>query len=184
VGSVVIGHLFLYFFNIDTIIKINLLFLITLIIPFTTNKKSIFINIAIVCVVISVSLFNWDRRSHHAGLFRIREHKAFHYLDIFKVVNIADEVISFEDGPNTTVTVTKQNEKSISIFVNGKADGSTTYDLSTMMLIGIIPFMYLEKEKDIKVSVVGLGTGVTAGTLGALSDISDIEVLEISLNKK
>ena len=71
---------------------------------------------------------------------------------------------------------------SYSIIINGKSDGNTMGDFSTMFLSSSLPYLFLPKapESGFSAAVIGLGTGVSAGALGKLKDIRSVSVLEIS----
>ena len=67
---------------------------------------------------------------------------------------------------------------SYSIVVNGKSDGNSLGDFSTMFFM--IPYLYSPQKTDLETVVIGLGTGISAGAYTRLEDVKNIEVLEIS----
>jgi spermidine synthase len=78
-----------------------------------------------------------------------------------------------------TVTVLEQpKNKAISILNNGKSDGSTVSDYPTMALAALVPSLLSDDPS--RSFVIGWGTGVTAGELGALEDTEEVVVAEIS----
>ena len=52
-----------------------------------------------------------------------------------------------------------------SLVINGKSDGDTILDYSTITLAAMLPYFHAPDRPDLRAAVVGLGTGVTAGVL-------------------
>jgi spermidine synthase len=91
------------------------------------------------------------------------------------------EVVSYDDGPTSTVTVIDPADGSAenrAILVNGKSDGALLGDYTTMALTALIPAVMAERHE--RVFVVGYGTGVTTGELAALDATRTVDVAEIS----
>jgi predicted membrane-bound spermidine synthase len=79
--------------------------------------------------------------------------------DLLFYEDAADATVSVEQGPSPFST----NE--ITLRINGKADASSTGDMSTQVLLAQLPLMAKPDSKD--VFCFGVGSGVTAGsTLG------------------
>jgi predicted membrane-bound spermidine synthase len=79
-----------------------------------------------------------------------------------------------EDAPDATVAVEEsvvvgRETGTLSLRINGKTDASTTADLSTQMLLAHLPMIHRPHSQD--VFVLGLGSGITAGTLLAYPDV-------------
>ncbi len=207
-GAVFGGHLLLYFLDIDLALKIQIWILIFLALILALFEKK---NFSLAALAALSLLFlalpgRWDRTGHHLGYFRIRSyHKDLHFKTLFalpkKSLPSNAKAAFFKDGPNTTVTLLNHSgsresakafaplfpgadEKTLSysIIVNGKSDGNTLGDFSTMFLASSLPYLLLRGGPDEKFSaaVIGLGTGVSAGALGQMEAISDVSVLEIS----
>lgn len=83
----------------------------------------------------------------------------------------------YADGISATVSVKEYPDGKRSLQVNGKTDASSNLDLLTQMLLGYVPLMLRWNASD--VLVIGLGSGVTAGTLGLSPAVKSIEVVEI-----
>lgn len=81
-----------------------------------------------------------------------------------------------EDGAST-VAVTRAGELT-SLWTNGKCDASTTRDMSTQMMLGLLGLLMHPDPRD--VYVVGLGSGVTAGAALAGEGVRSVECAEIS----
>lgn len=88
----------------------------------------------------------------------------------------------YKDGPNTSVAIgtTKTNgqEKSRTIFVNGKSDGNTRGDFFTMNMTGHFPGLFARKLDH--VCVIGFGTGITTGALAKYRETNRIDVVDIA----
>ena len=195
VGSLFLSHMLLHWLDIDRIFQINITLLAllgTLVMARFKAWKSLG---ASLLIVISIWVGpRWDRAAHELGLFRVREVGAFLSQGWFKVPrleNINREF--FEDAPNSTVAVyttkipmtrpgsKKRTEHQISsLIVNGKSDGNSSMDYSTMALSAFLPFVFSEETKPMNVAVIGLGTGVTASLFASSDSIKNVEVLEIS----
>ncbi len=80
-----------------------------------------------------------------------------------------------EDGLESTVALS-QND-GFSFIVNGKSDGHAIVDATTQVMSGLIPTLLHEDPKS--ALVVGLGTGSTAGWLGAVPSIESVDVIEL-----
>lgn len=183
IGSTVLGYLVFYVFNIPTIYKINLfiLFGFSCYFLYKLNSKK---SLAIVGVVsFALLIFSFPRKYHYLGLFRVREAKPFHFQNIFEVTHSKPgkfDYLFLEDGPNTTVSVLKERAFKDKLFqVNGKTDGNTVMDYGTMGLAALLPYSMTSKA-DLNVSIIGVGTGVTAGVAIDLKRIKEIDLIEIS----
>lgn len=114
------------------------------------------------------------------------------------------QTLFFKDGPNTRVNLvgfSPQDQfvtpktfrttlqklffydfgkiESYSLFVNGISDSNSLGDFSTNFLL-TIPYLTVSKKQNIKVAVIGLGTGVSSGAYGMLQGVRSVDVLEIS----
>jgi len=72
------------------------------------------------------------------------------------------EAVFYKEGLTATVAVQKQENHFI-LKVNGKPDASTAGDLPTQTLAGHLPLLF--KEKADNALVIGLGSGVTLGSV-------------------
>ena len=202
-GSIVIAYLGFYVLNLDQIFNLNLylLFLLILsIILFRKSKKEF-----IILAFLGLGLFipEWDRSGHEVGFFRSRYfNRNTNFQGLFKIPSNNINRIShyFKDGPNTTVSLLKYNAQNInpsvlsgikeifstkvanffsySIIVNGKSDGNSLKDFSTVFFM--IPYLYSKEKANLSTAFVGLGTGLSAGVFTPLNDVKSIDVLEIS----
>ena len=204
-GAVVMGYLAFYFFDLDTIFKINLyiFFLLTMALVFIQKSKLNFFILSVVALGLLFQPNKWDRSGHEVGLFRTQTFiPSFHFKSFFSFPKQPKnrETTFFKDGPNSTVTLLKYKFKtkpeiqdqlidlfsldsnsplfSYSIIVNGKSDGNTLGDFSTMF--AILPYLYSSKKEELATAFIGLGTGISAGAYVPLEDVKSIDVLEIS----
>jgi spermidine synthase len=184
VGAVILSYLFLYYLDFDQIFKINLILLSGLLAFLLWKQKRSLVWIGLIAIVV-IALPRWDRASHYIGLFRNRTPLPDNFSGVFKKPKGPGEVLYFKDDPNTTVSVMKHKatltQDTVSIVTNGKSDGSTySQDYSTMFLAGSLGYLFGPDSKDLTASVIGLGTGITAGALGIANEVKKVDVLEIS----
>ena len=72
------------------------------------------------------------------------------------------ETIFYEEGITATVAVQRQGGGRV-LKVNGKPEASTAGDMPTQILIGALPLLVRERTDD--VLLIGLGSGVTLGSI-------------------
>lgn len=87
------------------------------------------------------------------------------------------KILYHRDGSGSTITV-KDHGDSITLSVNGKVDASSAFDLSTQILLGQIPMMMHPDPK--QALVVGLGSGMSAGSMTTHPALQHLDVVEIS----
>ncbi len=126
----------------------------------------------------------WMPEMLSSGVFRQRTPVAITWQgpDAFRerVASVLDFPFH-DDDPTSTVVVREAHEggrMSRSIITNGKSDGSTLGDYTTMALAAIVPALLAERTE--RSFVIGYGTGVTAGELAALPEMQEVLVAEIS----
>jgi len=88
------------------------------------------------------------------------------------------ELLYYRDGLSATVTVsgTIGTHNHRSIATNGKVDGSSGSDMATQQLLAHLPLLLHPDPEEI--CVIGMGTGVTAGS-AALHPVNRVTVVEI-----
>lgn len=119
----------------------------------------------------------WNSLLMSSGMYRYAEHlpKDFSDDDFWTVTKGAWELLFYEEGLNTTVTVLG-NGKDVLLINNGKVDASTLGDLPTQLLLAHLPLLFHSEPRD--VCVIGLGSGVTAGS-ALRHPIQSLALLEI-----
>ena len=126
----------------------------------------------------------WDNRPFAAATFRMRHPQSSDRLDppaFFDHVMGPSKVVFYDDDPNSSVAVRvtplPQGDDP-AIVTNGKPDGSIYGDYPTMALAALLPALFVDRPEH--GFVIGFGTGVTVGEMGALDTMRDVTVAEIS----
>jgi spermidine synthase len=90
--------------------------------------------------------------------------------------NMIRRAIKWErDGEESTVGL--DGRMGLAFIVNGKSDGHARIDAPTQVMVGLLGALFHPGVK--RAMVIGLGTGSTAGWLGALPGIEKVEVAEL-----
>jgi spermidine synthase len=90
--------------------------------------------------------------------------------------NMVRRAIKWEkDGEESTVGL--DGRMGWAFIVNGKSDGHSRIDAPTQVMVGLLGALFHPNVK--KAMVIGLGTGSTAGWLGALPGIERVDVAEL-----
>lgn len=84
-----------------------------------------------------------------------------------------------KDGVESSVALSIDNS-GMAFVVNGKADGNARGDAATQVVSGVVGAVLHPQPR--RALVVGLGTGSTAGWLGAIPDMERVDVAEIEPN--
>ena len=201
-GTLIIGYLAFYIFNLDDLFKINLMILLGLGLVVTFYERKAWSLILSFFLFLSVIFLpDWDRTGHYLGYFRVRSpNKLHHFKKLFYLPKHygEGEKLYFNDGPDVSVSLigyknreispelkkllpSKKSYYDVSFIVNGKAIGSSLGDFSTMFLLSSLAYLYApERAEGLSSAVIGLGTGISAGVLGKIEKSSDVTVLEIA----
>jgi spermidine synthase len=118
----------------------------------------------------------WDERLISSGVFRMRGGFSSVNYEAFKK-NFQEKVVYYKDGANMTVAVTQGKDNRLVLKVNGKSDASSRGDLPTQVLLGQLPLLLKPDAR--KILVIGLGSGVTAGSV-LRHPVTRTDVVEIS----
>ncbi|MBZ4412196.1 fused MFS/spermidine synthase [Myxococcus sp. XM-1-1-1] len=89
--------------------------------------------------------------------------------------NRARGMVWEKDGVESSVAL--NSSVGLSFIVNGKTDGNTIGDAPTQVMSGLLGALLHEDPKNSL--VIGLGTGSTAGWLGAIPGMERVDVVEI-----
>lgn len=120
----------------------------------------------------------WDRALMASGVY----YRADTKLVLMEEQSLEEiigesELLYYAEGLDGTVTV-RRSDGERSLAVNGKTDASSSGDLPTQVLLGQIP---LNMDREIaNAMVIGLGSGITAGSIATDPRIEALTVLEIS----
>jgi len=90
------------------------------------------------------------------------------------------ELLYYRDGRTATVTVSRSFTTArgdLYIATNGKVDGSSYVDMPTQKLSAHLPLLLHNNPRNM--AVIGLGTGVTAGSATLHEELERVVVLEI-----
>jgi spermidine synthase len=132
--------------------------------------------VALACIHV---MPRWSLRHFSAGLFRVSIAK-----DIIESNKWAlPELAYYHDGIATTVSVEKW-QRTVALKNNGKVDASNGDDMSTQIMVGLMPFVFWkaahpDTDKKPRAAVVGFGSGVTIGAVTqfpmAHADVVELE---------
>jgi len=183
-GAIAAGLLLLPLLGIKRLIEIGVL--IHLIVGasalclspgLTRKKKTLTLGTSFALFFFYLYLFPaWDQSILSSGTFRERRfYGAMSYQEFRQ--SHQEEVLYYKDGANVTVTVVKTKDHRIRLKVNGKPDASSGGDLPTQILSGQIPLLL--KPDAHNVLVIGLGSGITAGSV-LRHPIERLDLVEIS----
>ena len=134
-------------------------------------------------LVVTMVLPGWDRDILQAQVFR---HSDRYISDdirgaIKKYMSKVD-FLYYKEGIHGTISVIGRDRgdgfQGKTLYNNGKADASNASDMDTQVLLGQLP-MFLHPSPE-NVMVIGLGSGVTAGSVLQNSRVKKVDVLEIS----
>ncbi len=188
-GALIGGYLLLIWLDLHEVYRVGLA--ASLVAVFILNRKvmdlPLVANAAIVAVIAVPVLVapSWDPARLSAGLFRHREPLPLTGTGadrFFARFRPGVSVDFYTDDPALSVAVHGAQQQGIlsqrGLIVNGKPDSVTDVDYPTMALSGLLPCLMAERCE--RAFVIGLGTGVTAGELGSLDDMQQVDVAEIS----
>ncbi|HEX9103936.1 MAG TPA: fused MFS/spermidine synthase [Polyangia bacterium] len=130
----------------------------------------------------------WSLRHFSAGLFRVSIAK-----DIIQANKWAlPELLYYHDGIATTVSVERWS-KTVALKNNGKVDASNGDDMSTQIMVGLMPFVFWkaahpDTDRRPRGAVVGFGSGVTIGAVTqfpiAHADVVELEPAVVEAGAK
>lgn len=133
--------------------------------------------LAVVMAVGGLFLPRWNLVSFSSGFFRVSIARDYIEWRHRKKQWLTPELVFYEDGIATTVSVDKWN-KTFSMKNNGKVDASSDADMPTQISVGLLPLLLAPKESPPRVALVGYGSGVTAGSI-TQAPIQSLEVVEL-----
>ncbi len=115
-------------------------------------------------VVVAVADLPWNSDVMSSAVYRYAPSMSnFSRQDFLNFVkNGQGETIFYKEGITATVAVQKVGKDRV-LKVNGKPEASTAGDMPTQILIGALPLLLRDKTDE--VLLIGLGSGVTLGTI-------------------
>jgi spermidine synthase len=132
---------------------------------------------AVVLALLGLVIPRWDLGSFSSGFFRVSIAQEYIYRKIHKRNWQSPELVFYEDGMATTVTVDRWG-KVYSLKNNGKVDASNDADMPTQIIVGLLPFLFYNQPHAPKTALVGYGSGVTAGAMTQYP-IASLEIVEL-----
>ena len=107
---------------------------------------------------------------------------AYKYAPHMEVVDLEADLrvwrsLYYKDGAAATVSV-RELAGMRSLVIDGKVDASNMGDMLTQRLLGLLPVLLHSHPREI--CVIGLGSGVTAGSALARGTVEHADVVEIS----
>ncbi|MFH1723124.1 MAG: hypothetical protein ABII00_00735 [Elusimicrobiota bacterium] len=117
-----------------------------------------------------------DRLVLSSGAFRRDAPPGLTYA-AFRKALARDTVLFYADDREASVSVTRAPDGALYLKVNGKTDASSGEDMTTQALLAHLPLVLRPGAED--VLIIGLGSGVTAGT-ALLHPVRRLDVVEIS----
>src|SRR6185436_5481848 len=132
---------------------------------------------AVAMALLGLVIPRWDLGSFSSGFFRVSIAREYVYRKIHKRDWKTPELVFYEDGMATTVSVDRW-DKIYSLKNNGKVDASNDADMPTQIIVGLLPFLFYSQPHPPKVALVGYGSGVTAGAITQYP-IASLEVVEL-----
>ncbi len=125
---------------------------------------------------------DWNRAIELSGVFRQINRNTVPPISYaaYESINEAKSAVYYKEGAAATVAVLRSQTldgPQHVLYINGKADASSIADLPTQVLLGQLPLL-LHTRAD-SVLVVGLGSGVTAGSV-LTHPVRSLDCVEIS----
>lgn len=121
----------------------------------------------------------WDPLLMTAGLYQYAASFPDHSREGVLRYSVAPyELVFYEEGLSSVVTVARYKGSADRwLAVNGKVDASTTGDMPTQVLLSLLPMQFVQRPED--VLVIGLASGVTAGSASLLPEIERLRIVEL-----
>jgi len=130
--------------------------------------------VAIASLVTIALMPSWDRALLASGAYKYAPY--LNGTDLDGVLR-AGQIVYYREGAAGTVSV-KDLTGTRSLAIDGKVDASNAGDMLTQRMLGLLPVLLHGHAED--VAIIGLGSGVTAGSVLAAGTARRIDVLEIS----
>jgi spermidine synthase len=121
----------------------------------------------------------WDPLLMTAGLYQYAANFQDHSREGILRYSVAPyDLVFYEEGLSSVVTVARYKGSAHRwLAVNGKVDASTTDDMPTQVLLSLLPMQFVPRPED--VLVIGLASGVTAGSASLLPEVERLRIVEL-----
>jgi spermidine synthase len=115
----------------------------------------------------------------HNGLAASREMLPFDRNGQIERERMCRQAVVWEaDGVEASVALTAAYPSALAFMINGKIDGNARTDAPTQVMLGLLGLL-LHPGNPRRAMVVGLGTGSTAGWMGAVPGVERVDVVEL-----
>jgi len=143
------------------------------------HRRVGFVALGLVFVLALAVRPTWNPLVMSAGMYKYVSDLSDFSHEAVRNYALSDfELLYYSEGTGAVVTVGRSiSTGNIWLANNGKVDASSQADLSTQLLLAHLPFLHRRGAED--VLVVGLGSGITAGSVTLESSLKKIDVLEI-----
>jgi len=170
VGSFVAGFVLLPFVGIRGTLVLGILldlafaFALLLVLPSVRRWWSLVVVAAIPVAALAATAAApaWDPLVMASGVVISAPRLQFLPRAAFRQTLDRPHLLFYEEGLTTTVSVEAQPQR-LALRVNGKMDASTGADMPNQVLVAHLPLLFHPDPQD--VAVVGLGSGVTVGSV-------------------
>ncbi|MBW2230534.1 MAG: fused MFS/spermidine synthase [Deltaproteobacteria bacterium] len=189
-GALLCGHLLLFWLDLHHVYRLAVAALVLAALALTMRVYGIRLiaGAAVIPLLLAVVLLpDWDPQIQYSGLFRVREALEGSYAGPRAFVarnagRFSPNILFHTDDPIASVTVTEfeipGHGRALNIATNGKSDGHTYVDYTTMAMAATLPALMAQQAES--AFVIGWGTGITAGELASLGSMQRVDVAEIS----
>jgi predicted membrane-bound spermidine synthase len=127
------------------------------------------------------------------GYFRIPERSHITQQKLVSTLRHANdgrgEPLFYKEGANTTVTVEQNAANNVRFLkTNGKVEAALpidwekpapTSDAATQLILGGLPFYFLDKKSDVQSLIIGYGSGITTGAVDCRPETGSIKIAEL-----
>src|SRR5205085_6329395 len=128
-------------------------------------------------LTILVDIPRWDRDLLSSGAYKYAPYLAARDAADLEASLRAGRLEYYAEGAAATVSVRRLGGTR-ALAIDGKIDASNAGDMLTQRLLGVLPVLLHRDPKEL--CVIGLGSGVTAGSALATNLVRHADVVEIS----
>ena len=131
--------------------------------------------------LVNVARAPWNPLLMTAGMYKYvsdLEPDEFNREGVLEFAVEPYNLLYYKEGLSSVVTVAESKDgENIWLANNGKVDASTSIDMPTQVMVAHLPFVFADDPKD--VVVIGLASGITAGSITLQSRPESIEIVEL-----
>jgi spermidine synthase len=185
-GAALAGFVFLPLFKVQGTVflagAINLLAALVVVwgIEVKTRQRwFVGLTVAVLALALGTQKPPWDPLIMTAGMYKYASSFSDHSRDgILNYSKEKYELLYYREGLSSVVTVAKnRGSENIWLANNGKVEASTSTDMPTQMLCSLLPIQFVDDPAD--VLVIGLASGITAGSLTLIDAVQNLNVVEL-----